>query len=562
MLSADVLALHITVQVPKLPVRHDLNTSGPDLDYGIGFWDIRDFAIRCTDSGDKAKEVGKPVTTMATNLDLEKREDALELKFGGTPDSASLDSDNLRLAQMGYKSELRRDFSVYSVLAVGFSITNSWFGISASLVTGIYSGGTVVTVYGICLIAIISTCVAVSLAEMASAMPNAGGQYFWASELAPRRWSNFLAYMTGGIAWAGSVFTSASVAISVGSALVGVYQICNPDFTFNPLQISGRWPIFAAYQLVNIFAYFFNCYGRALPATATVALYTSLISMIVITITVLAKSNPKNSAEFVFATFRNENGWSSPFIAFVVGLINPNWSFACLDAATHLAEEVSHPEKVVPIAILGTVAIGFVTSFIYSISMFFSIKDIGAVYLSPTGVPILEIFKQALESITGAVVLETLIICTGIGLNAHTLSCVLVAILGLLYIASSTAFNSMITACVVLLYFSYSIPIVLLLFAKGRNNLTRGPFWAGPFGLISNYVVLIWTAFTFVLYSFPYYYPVVAGSMNYVSVVYFVVFSFLGVYWIARGRRTFRSKEERDATSVSVTTLDDRAHQR
>ncbi|KAK6355346.1 hypothetical protein TWF696_004455 [Orbilia brochopaga] len=501
---------------------------------------------------------------------------------------------------MGYKSELRRDFSVYSVLAVGFSITNSWFGISASLVTGIYSGGTVVTVYGICFIALISTCVAVSLAEMASAMPNAGGQYFWASELAPRRWSNFLAYVTGGFAWAGAVFTSASVAISVGSALVGVYQICNPAFTFNPLQVSGRWPIFAAYQLVNVFAFFFNCYGRTLPKTATAALYTSLISMVAITVTVLAKSSPKNSAEFVFATFRNENGWSSPFIAFVVGLINPNWSFACLDAATHLAEEVSHPEKVVPVAILGTVAIGFVTSFIYSVSMFFSIKDITAVYQSPTGVPILEIFNQALESIPGAVVLETLIICTGVGcmiachtwqarlawsfsrdrglpgsrywatvhkgldvpVNAHILSCVLVAILGLLYIASSTAFNSMITACVVLLYFSYSIPIILLLFVKGRNNLQRGPFWMGPFGLVSNYVVLVWTAFTFVLYSFPYYYPVVAGSMNYVSVVYSVVFSFLGVYWLARGRRTFRSKEERDANTIGVTTEANIAHQR
>ncbi|KAK6537799.1 hypothetical protein TWF694_010705 [Orbilia ellipsospora] len=423
---------------------------------------------------------------------------------------------------------------------------------------------------------------------MASAMPNAGGQYFWASELAPRRWSNFLAYLTGGIAWAGSVFTSASVALSVGSALVGVYQICNPDFTFNSLDVNGRWPIFAAYQLVNFSAYFFNCYGKALPATATAALYTSLISMVVITITVLAKSNPKNSPAFVFGTFKNENGWPSPFIAFVVGLINPNWSFACLDAATHLAEEVSQPERVIPIAILGTVGIGFVTSFLYSISMFFAIKDINSVYYSPTGVPILEIFNQALGSIPGAVVLEVLIICTGFGcmischtwqarlawsfsrdrglpgskywavvhkkfdapLNAHTLSCVLVAILGFLYIASSTAFNSMITACIVLLYFSYSIPIVLLLFVKGRANLKRGPFWLGKFGLISNYVVLLWTAFTFVMYSFPYYYPVVAGSMNYVSVVYAVVFSFLGIYWVARGRRMFRSKEERDANAA------------
>ena len=50
----------------------------------------------------------------------------------------------------------------------------------------------------------------------------------------------------------------------------------------------------------------------------TTTFYTSLI---VITIAVLAKSSPKNSAEFVFVTYKNENDWSPPFTAFVVGLI-------------------------------------------------------------------------------------------------------------------------------------------------------------------------------------------------------------------------------------------------
>ena len=31
------------------------------------------------------------------------------------------------------------------------------------------------------------------------------------------------------------------------------------------------------------------------------------------------------------------------------------------DAATHLAEEVHHPERAIPLAIMGTVCIGFVT---------------------------------------------------------------------------------------------------------------------------------------------------------------------------------------------------------
>jgi len=223
--------------------------------------------------------------------------------------------------------------------------------------------------------------------------------------------------------------------------------------------------------------------------------------------------------------------------------------------------------------------------------MFFAIKDITSVYNSATGVPIREIFHQGLESIPGAIVLEMLIVLTGIGcmyachnwqarlawsfardrglpgskywaavhptlgvpLNAHSISCAIVAILGFLYIASSTAFNSMLSGCIVLLYISYSIPVFLLLFVKGRNNLIKGPFWMGTLGLISNVVLLLWTAFTFVLYAFPYSYPATAGNMNYVSALYAVLFMFLIGYWYLRCRKEFRSKDERSADAVQVT---------
>lgn len=69
----------------------------------------------------------------------------------------------------------------------------------------------------------------------------------------------------------------------------------------------------------------------------------------------------------------------------------------------------------------------------------------------------------------------------------------------------------MVTACIVLLYISYAIPIVCLLI-RGRNNVAHGPFWLGGFGLFANIVLLAWTAFTLVMYSFPPVQPVVASS--------------------------------------------------
>lgn len=237
----------------------------------------------------------------------------------------------------------------------------------------------------------------------------------------------------------------------------------------------------------------------------------------------------------------------------------------------------------IPIAIMGTVAIGFVTSWFFAISMFFSIVGpFQDLVDTSTGVPILELFYAALGSKAGAIVLEALIIATGIGcltashtwqsrlcwsfardrgvpghsylsnvhpaldvpLNAHILSCVIVAAVGCLYLGSYTAFNSMVTACIVLLYISYAIPIVCQL-VRGRNNVPHGPFWLGPFGHFSNYVLLAYTIFTLIMFSFPYSMPVVPSNMNYVCAVYGVIGVIITVDWLVRGKRKYRGQEMR-----------------
>ncbi|CAN9462563.1 unnamed protein product [Alternaria alternata] len=422
-----------------------------------------------------------------------------------TQGKSSIDADALKLAEMGYTQDMARKYTVWSVLGVGFSITNSWFGISAALITGINSGGPLLVIYGIMLIALISTCVGISLSELASAMPNAGGQYFWAGELAPRRFTRLASYMTGWLAWWGAMFT----------------------MSFNPGMSSWQ-----AYQLSNIFCFFFNCYGKILPTVGKTTLWISLLSFAVILITVPAVAPTHQHARFVFATFINNTGWQQDGIAFIVGLVNTNWAFACLDCATHLAEEVHRPEKMVPIAIMGTVGIGFVTSWFFSVGIFFSIVgDFAEIGASDTGVPILEIFFRALQIILGRV--DYAGVSRAIG--------------GFLLIAG---WPRMITACIVLLYLSYSVPVICLLI-RGRDKISHGPFWLGPVGLFANIVLLVWTLFTLVMYSFPYAKPVEAGNMNYVCVVYAIVALIASVDWLFRGRKKFVVAGERKEEGVN-----------
>lgn len=245
------------------------------------------------------------------------------------------------------------------------------------------------------------------------------------------------------------------------------------------------WHVFVAYQAVNAFCFLFNCWGKTLPTVATVTLYTSLVSFSVILITVPASALTHQHAKFVFATFVNNTGWASNGLAFIVGLVNTNWAFACLDSATHMAEEVHRPERIIPISIMGTVAIGFTTSWCFSLAMFFSIVgDFSDIAATPTYVPILALFHAALRSTAGAIALESLILCTGFGcmiashtwqsrlcwsfardngipggrwlgkiqpsldvpLTAHAVSCVIVAAVGCLYLGSYTAFNRCVTS--------------------------------------------------------------------------------------------------------------------
>ena len=65
-------------------------------------------------------------------------------------------ADLQQITESGYTPQLRRNFGIWSLLGIGFSLTNCWFGISASLVTGISSGGPMLIVYGLIIVAMVS----------------------------------------------------------------------------------------------------------------------------------------------------------------------------------------------------------------------------------------------------------------------------------------------------------------------------------------------------------------------------------------------------------------------
>ena len=192
-------------------------------------------------------------------------------------------------------------------------------------------------IYGPVLVAFVSACIGASLSELASAMPNSGGQYYWTSQIAPRKYAPLLAYLTGGLNWAGSIFASSSVTLSLGSSMVGLYALGHPGLwvvlasflTYHSnrayASVMSPWMTFLAYQLVNIFSLLFNFFHGLLPAVSLFSLYISIIGCVVTITIVPTMSERKQPASLVFATFINQTGWSNNAIAFIVGLISPAW---------------------------------------------------------------------------------------------------------------------------------------------------------------------------------------------------------------------------------------------
>jgi choline transport protein len=113
--------------------------------------------------------------------------------------------------------------------------------------------------------------------------------------------------------------------------------------------------------------------------------FVSISTFVVLVITSLARTSPSfQPAEVVWTTFLNDSGWVDG-IAFLTGLVNPNYMYAGIDGAIHLAEECKDAAVVVPRALMSTITIGFVTSFIFAIVMVYCTNNLEAVVSTPTG---------------------------------------------------------------------------------------------------------------------------------------------------------------------------------
>lgn len=85
------------------------------------------------------------------------------------------------LESLGYKPELARNRSTAQVAFMSFVLASIPYGLATTLAYPLAGGGPVDIIWGWVLVSVIIVCVAVSLGEITSVYPTAGGTYTCAS---------------------------------------------------------------------------------------------------------------------------------------------------------------------------------------------------------------------------------------------------------------------------------------------------------------------------------------------------------------------------------------------
>ncbi|KAM6508277.1 hypothetical protein FALCPG4_018151 [Fusarium falciforme] len=120
-------------------------------------------------------------------------------------------ADAAKLIAMAYKPQMKRELSTLQLAGVAFMVTASWLGL-----TGVVIGGSASLVYCFIIVAIFNIFFLTTLSELVSAMPNAGGQYYWATKLAPAELARVSAYFTGICNLSGGILASAGATVLMG----------------------------------------------------------------------------------------------------------------------------------------------------------------------------------------------------------------------------------------------------------------------------------------------------------------------------------------------------------
>ncbi|KAI9646635.1 GABA-specific high-affinity permease [Ciborinia camelliae] len=519
--------------------------------------------------------IGEITTKAVAQSDLER---ATSKSQGNLPPVELLanEADIDLLAKMGYKQELRRNFTMIEIFGIAFSIMGLLPSIASTLSFSVPAGPAGM-VWGWFLASMFIFIVGVAMADLGSAMPTSGGLYWWTHFFASPKYRKALCFLVG---------------YSNSLGLIG--GLCSIDYGFSLMFCSviviardGNWNPSNGIVYV-VFLACVLCHGVLASTLSKVMgrLQTIFVTMnlVLIAATIIALpvgkhlSSERNSAHFIFAQIENLASWTTGW-TFMLAWLCPIWTIGGFDSCVHMSEEAANAAKAVPYGIMMSTGVCWILGFIIMIVLASCINpDLSTVLDSPFGQPMAQIYYDSIGK-KGTLGLMSLLFMVQFLMGLSILvaasrqtwafsrdgalpfssffrpiskslgfipfrciwGCVIVAaVLGLLCLIAPAAASALFSLAVAGNNLAWGTPIFCRLF-WGQHKFVPGPFYTG--NILSP--IIAWTSIVFLVFGiilamFPDGGPnPTPASMNYTVVINMAVWGGSMLYYWIDARKWF-----------------------
>lgn len=483
------------------------------------------------------------------------------------------EDDAAVLAKLGYKQELRRNFTMIEVFGIAFSIMGLLPSIASTLAYSL-SAGPVGLVWGWFVASGFIFIVGLAMADLGSAMPTSGGLYWWTHFFASPKTRNALSFLVG---------------YSNTLGLVG--GLCSIDYGFSLMFLSviviardGNWTpsngvVYAVFLCcVLLHGVLASSLSKVMGKLQTVF---SIANFVVITATIIAlpigRASERNDGKYIFATTGNLTTWPTGW-AWFLSWLSPIWTIGAFDSCVHMSEEAANATRAVPYGILMSIGSCWLFGFIICIVIAACVNpDLEAVLGSSFGQPMAQIYYDAIGK-KGALALMSLLFIVQFLMGLSILvaasrqswafsrdgalpfssffrpisrnlgyipfrtiwGCVFLAlVLGLLCLIAPAAAAALFSLAVAGNNLAWGIPIFCRL-VWGEAKFKPGPFYTGRMSKPLGWTAIIFLIFGIVLSMMP-----VGGpnptpqSMNYTVVINCAVWGGSLLYYFVDARKWF-----------------------
>ena len=500
-------------------------------------------------------------------------------------------SDEERLHQMGYAQELTRGMSKFSNFAISFTIISILSGCLTLYSYGLQHGGPPAMIWGWVLVGFLVLFAGLSMAEICSAFPTAGGLYYWAAKLAPGKSGPIWSWFTGWFNLLGQVAVTAGITFGCGASIGAFIYLTggSPLWTDNRHIVVITAVLLAVQGLINTFGV------NIVSLINSISVWWHLLGVAIIVVILYAAphSHSHQSAGFLFGStgyhaFAGLSGFKAPLYVLMLGLLVAQYTFTGYDASAHVTEETHDAAVAGPKGIVSSIWVSWIAGFILLVGVSIGIPHFvhgatvtiaGTKYTSYAqfsgGVPWANIFVYQAGKVLGEllvlIVIGAQFFCGIASITANSrmiyafsrdgavpgssfwhkvsrrshvpvhsawFGAVGACILTLPAWWNSAAYGAVTSIAVIGLYVAYLIPVFLR-----RINPTAfkpGPWVLGKWGPLFGWVAIVWVLFICVLFCLPTYSPINRDTFNYTPVAVVAVIGFAGLYYAISARKWFK----------------------